>query len=94
MDVHCSDPPCYAMTTISLNMIAIGIGTGGTRGPWPPRFQKMNFGPHSFGKVRGIACNDLYGMENAKMHAKLLLLKESKNGLVFYWFQAPLIFVE
>ena len=29
------------------------------------------------------------------MHAKLLLLREeSKNGLVFYWFQAPLIFVE
>ena len=31
-------------------------------------------------------------MENAQFHAKLLLLREeSKNGLIFYWFQEPFI---
>ena len=70
----------------------IGVGTGGHGGQGPPRFQKMIFGPHSFGEVREIVFSDLY---NAKMHAKLLLVREeSKNRLVLYWFQAPLIFVE
>ena len=53
----------------------------------------MNFGPQSFGEVRGIAFSDCMDGK-CKMHAKLLLLREeSKNGLVFYWFQPPLIFV-
>ena len=39
---------------------------GGHGGHGPHRFQKMNFGPHSFGEVRGIVFNDLYGWKMQK----------------------------
>ena len=39
---------------------------GGHGGHGPPRFQKMNFGPHSFGEVRGIVFSDLYGWKMQK----------------------------
>ena len=41
----------------------IGIGTKGGHGP---QISKMNFGPHSFGKVGGIVFSDLYGWKMQK----------------------------
>ena len=53
-------------------------------------FQKMNFGPHSFGKIIEelflVICMDGKCKNACK---KLLLLREDTN-----WFRAPLIFVE
>ena len=67
----------------------------GARGAIAPTdFKKLILAPTVWVKLKElllVICMD----GNAKMHAKLLLLREkSKNGLVFYWLQAPLIFVE
>ena len=48
------------------NIIHRRRNRGGHGGQGPTRFQKMNFGPHSFGEVRGIVFSDLYGWKMQK----------------------------
>ena len=75
----------YNLQSISAT---IGVGTGG---PWPPRSQKMNFGSTVLMNLEELF---LVVLMDGKLKNAGKIREESKNGLVFYWFQAPLIFVE